>query len=201
MWVAHAEERHRGFAKPSMAYRHPRAMGWPLCLLAPPVSLLAPVPYATVYQSITHVALKVANVEEAEEYYHSLLGLTVAFRDVQIEGEWYGLRSGYDWRAADGCELAVSVLGNGPLNLALESGDAPANGRLNHVGLRVSLGVLDELRIRAVEHEAAIVTNRSDLLVFEDRYHIRWEVGIAAYDNPAAMGTGARTGRWWPVGE
>lgn len=153
------------------------------------------------YQSITHVALTVSNVEEAEEYYRSLLGLTVAFRDVRIDGEWYGLRSGYDWRAADGCELAVSVLGNGPLNLALESGEAAENGRshhLGHVGLRVSLGILDELRIRALEHEAEIVTNRSDLLVFEDRYRIRWEVGIAAYDNPAAMGTGARTGRWWP---
>jgi hypothetical protein len=35
-------------------------------------------------------------------------------------------------------------------------------------------------------------------MTFDDRLGFRWHVGIAAYNDPASMGAGERTGRWWP---
>jgi catechol 2,3-dioxygenase-like lactoylglutathione lyase family enzyme len=150
------------------------------------------------YQSITHVSLTVDDVPAAEDYYRSLLALEVAFRDVEVDGAWYGLAPDSDWLAADGCTTRMCALSNGALVLALEEGDGVAGGRLNHIGLRVTLEDLTHLRIRAHEHDTVVETNTADRLVFRDRYGVRWEVGLVAYDRPGAMGTGPRTGRWWP---
>ena len=151
------------------------------------------------YESITHVALCVEDVAAAEQYYCSLLALEVAFRDIEVEGEWFGLRPEYDWEAADGANAQVCALGRGNLVLALESGRPTSEAsRLQHIGLRVSFDDLQSLRIRVAEHEIEAEITRPDLLVFSDRFGVRWEVGIAAYDDPSSMGTGPRTGRWWP---
>jgi catechol 2,3-dioxygenase-like lactoylglutathione lyase family enzyme len=147
---------------------------------------------------MTHVALTVPDVAEAEDYYRSLFALEVAFRDVEIEGQWYGLRPDSDWRAADGCTARMSALARGPFVLALEEGVAADAGRLNHIGLRMTLENLTHLRIRAHEHGVEVEENRADLLAFRDRYGVRWEIGLVAFDRPASMGAGARTGRWWP---
>lgn len=151
------------------------------------------------YLSMTHIALTVPDVPAAEEYYRSLLGLAIAFRDVAINGEWYGLRPGTDWRAADGYTAARSTLSNGALVIAIEQGDACSSGRLQHIGLRLTLEDLTSLRIRAFEHETVVEKNDAGLLTFRDRYGIRWEAGLAAFDEPASLGAGARTGRWWPA--
>lgn len=151
------------------------------------------------YLGVTHIALSVPSVPDAEEYYCSLLGLAVAFRDVEVEGEWYSLRPGTDWRAADGWTRAMSALGNGALVLALEEGDRGMTGPVDHIGLRLTLEDLTALRIRAFEHEVTVEENRADLLVFRDRYGVCWEAGLTAYDQLAVMATGNRTGRWWPA--
>lgn len=150
------------------------------------------------YLGVTHVAITVPDVPAAEDYYRSLLGLTPAFRDVEIDGEWYGLRPDSDWRAADGCTNAVSALGNGALMLFLEQGDQ-APGLPHRIGLHLALEDLTQLRIRAFEHNADIDINHAGLLRFRDRFGIQWEAGLAAYDRPAALGAGARLGRWWPA--
>ena len=147
------------------------------------------------FQCWTHVALSVAGLREAEDFYVRLLGLTVAFREVETADGWRTLRGGgCDAAAAAGFEPGLSSLRRDGVVLALEAADAePAGaGVLSHVGLAVDDAHLAGLRERAKALGCQIVTDRHNLLVFDDSYGVRWEVSTSA----DLTSTGARTGRW-----
>lgn len=147
---------------------------------------------------MTHLALPVAAVPEAEEYYASLLGLDIVYRDICVDGEWFGLERYADWRAADGATVHISVLARGALVLVLSDEEPSVPPGPCEVGLRVTLADLNQLRIRVAEHGVDFRENSGGAMRFDDRLGVRWHVGIAAFNNPASMGTGARAGRWWP---
>jgi catechol 2,3-dioxygenase-like lactoylglutathione lyase family enzyme len=152
------------------------------------------------FLGLTHITLGVPSVPDAEEYYASLFGLEVAFRDVRIDGEWFGLRPWSDWRAADGADAYLSVLHRDALVIVLEDvlGEGGGAQARSEIGLQVNLANLNELRIRVAEHNVDFRENRADLMTFDDRLGFRWHIGIAAYNDPASMGAGERTNRWWP---
>jgi catechol 2,3-dioxygenase-like lactoylglutathione lyase family enzyme len=150
------------------------------------------------YRRWSHVALAVSQLRQAEEFYARLFGLTVAFREAEAPDGWRTLPDGTGWdeaRAA-GIEPGLSSLQRDDVVLALEATDDERDGsRLSHIGITADAADLAELRLRATELGCRIVTDRQNLLVIDDPYSVRWEVGISA----ELTSTGARTGRWFDL--
>ncbi|HZQ37261.1 MAG TPA: VOC family protein [Dehalococcoidia bacterium] len=147
---------------------------------------------------ISHIALTVPALAEAETYYAALFGLSVAFREVECGDGWRTLRPGTGWpeATAAGHAPGLSVLHGGGLVLALEAGPAVEQGTLSHVGLTVEPAELDALRGRLEAQRCRVADQRADLLVFADRFGVRWEVAAAPLPPPAQQSGGARLGRW-----
>jgi catechol 2,3-dioxygenase-like lactoylglutathione lyase family enzyme len=117
-----------------------------------------------VYRAVTHIAIHIAPLREAEAYYRSLFGLQVAFREAEVNGVWRTLpdTAGWEEAAASGIKLGLSVLGRDSFVLALSAGtDAAAGGRLDHIGLLVDETGLIELRQRAQGLNCRSLTDRS----------------------------------------
>lgn len=147
---------------------------------------------------LTHVALRVADLREAEAYYPSLFELTPHFREAEVDGEWRTLPSDADWDDAQaaGVSLDLCYLGSGDLELALERVEGvEADGRLSHVGLSLDGDELVALRGHLAEHDCVVTGSSERSLVFEDRYGVTWEASVG-YE---ASSTGERTGRWLRV--
>src|SRR5439155_21827778 len=93
------------------------------------------------FGGVTHVALRVTSLPEAERFYQELFGLDVAFREIEQTDGWRTLPEGMGWDDARsaGLEPGMCVLFAGGFRLALEqTSDIAANGSLDHVGLLVA---------------------------------------------------------------
>jgi catechol 2,3-dioxygenase-like lactoylglutathione lyase family enzyme len=148
------------------------------------------------YRSVTHVALRVAELRQAEGFYVALFGLLVAFREAQVADGWRTLPEGAGWEDAQaaGVTLDLSVLHRDALHLALErAGEGfVAGGRLAHVGLEISEVELERLLEAAPRLGCEIVQQRRGLLVLDDPYGVRWELTTEyTLRNP-----GVASGRW-----
>lgn len=152
------------------------------------------------YRSWTHVALAASQLEQAEDFYARLFGFTVAFREAEAPDGWRTLPHGTSWAAARaaGVEPQLSQLRRDGVVLALEAASEQRDGgMLSHIGMAVDKPDLAELRQRAVELGCQVVTDRDELLVFDDGYSIRWEVGIST----ELRSNGVRNGRWFELPE
>ena len=148
--------------------------------------------------SVSHVALRVPDVSEAEHYFCDLFEMEVAFRDLTVEGVQQSLRPGVTWEQAaeHGHKPGLSSLWNGRFNLALEQATADGKGHLDHVGLHVDAAEVASVAQRVRELGCPIRAERADILVFDDHYGTRWELTATQYANPADQSTGARLGAW-----
>lgn len=74
---------------------------------------------------ITHVALRVANLREAEDFYTTLFDLDVAFREAKTDEGWKTLPQDTGWTDAEtaGIDLGLSMLYRGQLAIALEAAE------------------------------------------------------------------------------
>lgn len=107
------------------------------------------------YRAVTHIALNVASLSEAEDYYRSLFAMEAVLRE------------------------EIVMLGREGFSLALEPSDRndlAAGGPLAHVGLHV-----DEREIERLERDATglgckVARVRPDLLLVWDRYGVPWEI-------------------------
>ena len=147
------------------------------------------------YRSVTHIALNVSPLEKAEGFYRELFHMEVAFREAETPAGWATLPDDAGWaeaRAA-GIELGLSALSRDSFTLALEAGDSPQ--RLSHLGLAFDPAKMDRLRQRARVLNCAVLVDRADLIVFQDRYGVQWEITTSA----ALQSSGDRTGRWLDV--
>src|SRR6266702_6390937 len=148
-----------------------------------------------VYHFWTHVALAVGRLREAEEFYAQLFGMPVAFREIETPDGWRTLPDdvGWDSARAAGIEPQLSSLRRDGVAIALEEIEDEREGnRLSHIGMAIDAADLTDLRPRARNLGCGIVTDRDNLLVFDDPYGVRWEVSTTA----ELTSTGARTGRW-----
>jgi catechol 2,3-dioxygenase-like lactoylglutathione lyase family enzyme len=151
------------------------------------------------YRSVTHLALRVADLRQAEEFYGALFDLRVAFREADVADGWRTLPEGAGWEDAQaaGISLDLSVLHRDALRLALErAGEGfVAGGRLSHVGLEITDVEMERLRQAAPGLGCQIVQDRRGLLLVDDPYGVRWELTTGyALRNPGAV-----TGRWLDV--
>jgi catechol 2,3-dioxygenase-like lactoylglutathione lyase family enzyme len=149
--------------------------------------------------SFTHIALRVERLREAEAFYRELFSLDVAFREAEMPDGWRTLPPSADWDDAErsGAALGLVMLYGGGLRLALEAADGvSADGTLDHVGVWVDEQELERLRTTAPALSCRVIVDRPQALILDDPYGVRWELNSFPYEDPPAMSTGARTGRW-----
>jgi catechol 2,3-dioxygenase-like lactoylglutathione lyase family enzyme len=142
---------------------------------------------------VTHIALNVRSVREAERFYVELLDMEVLFRESELEDGWATLPAEALWEdiEASGVEVGLSSLRAGGLRIALEPGD-PWPGLLNHVGLHVDEDALAAIRSRLDALGCTVVAEREGRLTFDDRYGVRWECATTE----KLRSTGEACGRW-----
>lgn len=155
------------------------------------------------YQAFTHIALIVRPLRQAEEFYRTLFALEVAFREAETDAGWYTLPSNAGWDDAEaaGISLGLCSLHRDAFTLALEDGLSGEGGRLSHIGMQVDAEDLARLRTVAATLRCQVVQDGQSILVFDDPYGVRWEMTTSSYDDPRRLSTGARMGRWLPIGQ
>lgn len=153
---------------------------------------------------MTHVAIRVHGLSEAERYYGRLFGLEVAFREAETAEGWKTLPQEAGWEEAEaaGISLSMCMMSRDSFRLALEEASAvDDHGVLDHVGLLMEHGDLETLRGRAEELHATIALERDTLLIVDDRYGVRWEATTIVRGDPRAESNGARRGLWLDLGD
>jgi catechol 2,3-dioxygenase-like lactoylglutathione lyase family enzyme len=60
------------------------------------------------YRSVTHVAIRVTGLREAERYYRTIFGLQVAFREAEVADGWT-LPVGAEWEDAEAAGIPLSM--------------------------------------------------------------------------------------------
>jgi len=155
---------------------------------------------SVVYHGVDHIALRVADLREAEDYYLGLFDAGVAFREAKTTDGWRTLPPGATWKDAEeaGIVLGLVVIARGGLHLALTPSVeliAPVS-RVHHVNLAVDDADVRDLRQRVVALGCEIVLDFSAVLTFIDHYGVRWEVTTEA-DHGS---NGASLGRWLDMG-
>src|SRR5262249_40386705 len=146
------------------------------------------------YRAVTHIALIVSPLRQAEEFYQTLFALEVAFREAEITEGWYTLPpdAGWDEAEAAGISLGLCSLHRDAFTLALEAGASSAGGRLSHIGVQMDTQDLARLRTVAPTLGCQVVQDGQTILVFDDHYGIRWEMTTSSYNDPRGLSTGAR---------
>ena len=108
------------------------------------------------YRSVTHIALHVSSLDEAEDFYVRLFALDVVLRE------------------------EIVMLSRESFSLALEpvrdGRDFSEGGPLAHIGLHVSDDELERMEQAADELGCQVARARADLLLIMDRYGVSWEV-------------------------
>ena len=144
--------------------------------------------------SLRHIALFVPDLQEAEGYYQSLLGMELIGREAELEdGLWYTLPSDRGWvdaRAA-GIDLGMVALRKGDIVLALFAGDVP-QGQVFAIGLTLSSEEIAGIRSRLPAGEE-LTQGQPDHLEFRDPYQILWQISAPGDQFRTA---GDFAGRW-----
>lgn len=151
------------------------------------------------YRSITHVAVRVQNLREAERFYQQLFGLEVLFREAETDEGWATLPPDAGWEDAEsaGVHLDLCVLRRDELILALERTATPTGepSKLSHIGIAVSEEELPALHQRVKQLGCTVCLEHPRSIIFDDVFGVRWEV---TFSNKFRS-TGEATGRWLPV--
>lgn len=150
-----------------------------------------------VYKRITHAAIQVPDLIEAEEFYTTLFDTTVEFRETTIDGEWYTLTKGFDRKAATeaGYQPKMSFIAKDELFLALDLTDdelASEATQKYHLGLEMTPGELKALIERAKETSCSILRESETGALIEDIFGNEWDVDT----DWQPRSTGDSTGNW-----
>jgi catechol 2,3-dioxygenase-like lactoylglutathione lyase family enzyme len=141
------------------------------------------------YVAVTHVALQVSDLREAERYYTELLDLEVAWRDSDGKASLFAT---WDEIDAAGAVPVVVMVYRDNLRIALAEPETEAytqTGRIGHFGLQVSPEQLKTVRERARRLGLRVTGERDDeLFVFTDAYGVQWELDTRSFADPIAIG-------------
>jgi catechol 2,3-dioxygenase-like lactoylglutathione lyase family enzyme len=151
---------------------------------------------------VTHIALRVVELEAAEAFYCALFQLNVAWREAKTVDGWKTLPSNKFWPDAHAARVALGLvmLHRPGFVLALEAAEAVSdNGKLSHIGLRIDSTELARLRHNAAALGCQLLHEHPSTLVFDDLHGVRWEPTTMDYSDPGRYSTGAHTGQWLQV--
>ncbi len=152
--------------------------------------------------AVTHIALRVTHLRDAESFYCRLFDLAVAWREAETADGWKTLPAGKSWDDAHAAniELGLVMLHRSGFALALEAvEEVMYAGQLSHIGVHVDAGELDRLRHAALRLGCRVIHDLPTTVVFDDLYGVRWEPTTIDYTDPRQYSTGVRIGKWLPV--
>lgn len=144
--------------------------------------------------SIRHIALKVPDLQAAEEYYRSLLDMELIGREVELEdGNWYSLPPDKSWDDAEnaGIQLGMTALRKGDIVLALFHGQVQL-GQVFAIGLTLPIEEIANIRERLPDI-TELIKYEPRKLMFRDPYQITWQISVRGDEFKT---TGNVTGRW-----
>jgi catechol 2,3-dioxygenase-like lactoylglutathione lyase family enzyme len=144
--------------------------------------------------SVTHIALVVPDLLEAESFYQSAFDMALIGREaVRADGLWATLPfdKGWDDAISAGIDLQMLALRSGAFVLALFQGEAPP-GQVYVIGLAMPADEIAGVRARLPD-EALISGDSPDHLEFRDPYGITWQISTPG---GAFRTTGDWAGRW-----
>jgi catechol 2,3-dioxygenase-like lactoylglutathione lyase family enzyme len=148
---------------------------------------------------VTHIALRVADLQQAEAFYTVLFDLQVAWREAEQATGWATLPPNKTWDNVHAAneELDLVMIYRPGLALALEraSNINPA-GTLSHIGISADAHAVARITERAQQLNCTIIQQTARAVVFQDLFGVQWECSQADYSDPVQLSTGARTGQW-----
>lgn len=141
------------------------------------------------YFDVTHIAISVPNLREAERYYCELFDLEVAWRDTRgatsVFATWEEIE-------AAGVQPWITMLTKGAFRLAIEEAGSKTSSRgpgLDHLGLQADAEQLRRVAARAAALGLQITASRADeLLSFRDRLGLAWELDTRSHADQLALG-------------
>ena len=153
-----------------------------------------------VYGLITHVAIRVENLVDAEEFYTELFATTVNYRQTPIKGEWHTLPEGVDWAEAEanGFEPRMSFIARDDFFLALAGPDEEWPGESveedYHIGVQMNETEFQDFLQRADELHCEILHqgehDGSSYALVEDIYGYEWDIAVDWSTQRSAMPSG-----------
>lgn len=135
------------------------------------------------YGLVTHVAINVPDLVEAEAFYTEFFDTGIAFRQTPIDGEWHTLPSEVDWPTAEeaGYEPRMSFIQKDDLFLALQvpaSSEHHQEDQSYHVGLEMSSAELEDILLRADELNCKILHQHDTGALIEDTLGYEWDIAV-----------------------
>ena len=147
--------------------------------------------------SLRHIALVVADLQAAEQYYQTIFNLELLGREAELDdGLWYTLPFDKNWQDAiqAGIDLDMVALRGGDFVLALFAGEA-TRGQVFAIGLNLPSEQIAEVRSR-LPAKADILADQSDYLEFCDPNQIRWQISTTGSEFRTA---GEIASRWFEI--
>ena len=144
--------------------------------------------------SVSHIALFVPDLQEAETFYKNLFDMELIGREAEKEdGLWSTLPFDKAWEdtKAAGMDLDMTALRNGEFVLALFRGTNNPPGQVFAIGLGA-----DEKDIKAIHEKLSpdikMEVFQPERLEFIDPYHITWQIAV----KPTFRTAGDFANRW-----
>jgi catechol 2,3-dioxygenase-like lactoylglutathione lyase family enzyme len=129
--------------------------------------------------SVSHIALVVPNLQEAESFYQNLFKMELIGREIEKEdGLGYTLPFDKGWADAKaaGVILDMTALRKGNFVLALFRGTQPA-GQVYVIGLSTTRKEIKAIHDR-LQTDLKLEVYQTDRLEFIDPYSITWQIGV-----------------------
>ena len=143
--------------------------------------------------SVSHIALFVPDLQEAERFYKDLFEMELIGREIEKEdGLGYTLPFDKGWEDAKtaGVVLDMTALRKGNFVLALFRGTKPP-GQVFVIGLSTSKKDIQAIHAR-LQTDIKIEVFQPDRLEFIDPYHITWQIAV----EPTFRTAGDFADRW-----
>jgi catechol 2,3-dioxygenase-like lactoylglutathione lyase family enzyme len=143
--------------------------------------------------SVSHVALFVPDLQEAEKFYRDLFDMELIGREIEKEnGLWYTLpfNKGWEDAKAGGIDLDMTALRKGNVVLALFRGTNPP-GQVYVIGLNATEEDIKTIH-KKLSPDIEIEEFQTDRLEFIDPYRITWQIAV----EPVFHTSGDFTNRW-----
>lgn len=155
--------------------------GFPYGLAIPANSMVAAAEHTLEIEAFDHVALRVANIRQAEEFYHEFLEMDVVARARRSAQGWDVISDDFDWIEGlrTGYYPELVVLRNGPISLFLINAGRGAvmnEPKLAHLGLRVSTETLATLRGMVLIRSYPVIQDDIHAFRFRDPYGVTWHL-------------------------
>jgi catechol 2,3-dioxygenase-like lactoylglutathione lyase family enzyme len=143
--------------------------------------------------SVSHIALFVPDLQEAEKFYMDLFAMELIGREIEKEnGLWYTLpfNKGWEDAKASGIDLDMTALRKGSFVLALFRGTIPP-GQVYAIGLSTTKEEITVIHEK-LSSDIKIEEFHPGRLEFKDPYRITWQIAV----EPVFCTSGDFTNRW-----